>query len=1186
MYKNRLLMTGPDTNNGISIDGSATDSVIILGDNNTVSVTHQSTEQSSAQLTDKGTTTIGPNPYKGLSAFKESDESRYFGREAQIKRLWQCFQDLHEQTKTVKVLLIIGPSGCGKSSLARAGFIPAISRYPLPGKDRMNIVTLVPGENPVKALARVLARAVTNDPLPISKSKEIEQLLKSDNGNGCYEGLLQVASLIPDIRDNPLVILVDQFEEVYSLCTDLHQRQAFIENLLRAAASPVGDVSIIIVLRSDFLGETQQHEQLSQIIGSEQSVIIPGMTEAELRLAITEPAEQAGRAFNPEMVDLLVTDAKESEGVLPLLQFALTRLWEGLKEGRSPIETYREIGRVGGALAGKAQKIYDSLTDAEQKIAQRVFLGLVQVGEGSRDTRRRASITDVTAHGDSPEAVMTVIQRFSSLGSRLITLSSFEGKQCIEVTHEALFEHWQKLKEWIADNRDDIRFQRRLESAVVRWDELNRPTGLLWRQPELNSLHRYHKQHKQDMPALLLKFYDASVQYANRQRFTKYSGISLLSVLAVGMTWFGTKTYQAEQRTLARQTAVEAETLLDQTDSIQQEAGALLAVRASATVDKGLLIPSISPRNEMQSVNQALRRSLTVLSGYEGIVTQTHHERVNAVAFSPDGERILTATEDGIAKLWKSGNGSVIETLSHGSQDVNTAAFSPDGQLLATGGKDGAVRVWHGTTGQELAVFEHIGMVFSVAFSPDGTQIVAGYGDGTARLWHIASGENIVTFKDGDRVHVVRFTPDGQSIVTGNRAGPLQLWDAVSGVELTLPDYGHVSNIVFSPDGKSVVTASDSIVRVQKASSGTTLFAVNHEKSVDAVAFSADSQYVASASLDGKVRVWNASLGEPIATFTHEGGASAVAFSPDGQRIVTAGQDGIARVHWLWSQELSKQVCTQLERNLSASEWIRYIQLDLAQYEPICSNWPVHKSVIEAARDRAEEGEIKTATAILKRALKISAKYNHKIDIDPSTDEFEHDAKAVARRFLAVALVEEARLRSRDGDTQSARELLVQAHSVSPDVDLNNETAEAEYSPEQALRKLTATDMLQEAYFTARDDSIDESIDLFKEALAMNPDIDFNPRTGVLDQNPEKAAKEIAAIARVRRARRLAEEGNVQRATELLTEALSLNPMVDLKEDTEEVEQDPKAVAEIIAAIAEETNTITTTARSPVFSGW
>lgn len=1179
-------MAEPSKNNSISISGNASGSVIITGDDNTVNVTLQSVEHLVKEPASKGSSEVGPNPYKGLAAFKESDEAFYFGRETQVARLWQRFQDLHEQSKVPRILPIVGPSGCGKSSLARAGFIPEIGRRPLPGKDRMNVVTLMPGKSPLRALANILAKAITSDPLPLSKSEELEQLLEKVDSAGNYEGLLQIASLISDIRDNPLVILIDQFEEIYSLCDDARQRQSFVGNLLCAASSSIGDVSVVIVLRSDFVGETQQHEQLSQIIGSDQSMIVPAMTEAELRLAIAKPAEQAGQAFHPAMVDLLISDTKESEGVLPLLQFALTRLWEGIIEGNSPSNTYKEMGHVGGALAGKAQKIYDTLTDSEKEIARRVFLGLVQVGEGSRNTRRRASVTSLMANQDSPKAVTQVIQRFSSLGTRLITLSSFEGKQIAEVTHEALFEHWQQLNGWIENNRDDLRFQRRLDSAASRWSEQNRPAGLLWRQPELDSLHKYHQRRGQDMSALSLSFYQASVRYENRQRLTRWSGVGLLSILTVGTTWFGLQSRKAEQRALAGQTAIQAEALLDQTDETQREAGALLSVRALETADEWKIGPWKSGTLEIQSVNQALRHSLTVLSGNDGIITQNHHERVNAVAFSPDSGRIVTATEDGIAKLWNSRNGKIIATLSHDSKDVNTAVFSPDGQFIATGGKDGRVRLWEGDNGKALAVFEHIGMVFAVAFSPDGTQLVAGTGDGTTRLWEVASGKNITTFRDGDRSHLVAFSRDGKSVMTGGQVGAIRLWDAASGKELTAPNYGRISDIDFSSDGNSIVTASDSIVRLQDAASGKILLTINHEDRVESVAFSPNNQYIATASMDGTARAWQINNGENIATFAHKKGASAVAFSPDGKRIVTAGHNGDTRVHWLWSRDLAKKVCLQLNRNLTADEWTRYIQTALTEYDLICSNRAVHASVIEAAKTKAENGEIKDAIAIFNRAIKISKDSAQNLDIDPSTAKLDRDSKEVAQRFFSIALAEEARLRVREGDTAGAKELLSEAISVSPSIDLNIQTEELDQDPEQVTTNLVALGTLENAYLTARNGSLEESILLFNRALALNPAIDFNPRTDELDQSPEKAAREIAALERVEEARQIAEEGNVKKATDLLIEALSLNPMVDLKADTEEIEQNPEAVATLIAAIAEQEDTVTITARSTVFSGW
>ncbi|MEN8446614.1 MAG: ATP-binding protein, partial [Cyanobacteria bacterium J06555_13] len=429
-------MSESANNRIIRIEESAVGSAIVSGDGNTIYVIQQATEQKPIETDPQNDTDIGPNPYKGLSAFKEADADRYFGREVQIERLWKRFQALYEQSEVPRVLPILGPSGCGKSSLARAGFIPELARQPFTGKEHMRVAVLVPGARPLEALAGVLAKAVTNDPFPLAKAEEFELALKKPNSVGGCEGLRRIANLIPDIRDTPLVILVDQFEEVYSLCKDLEQRQAFIDNLLHAASEPTGEVSVVITLRSDFWGETQRHEQLNQAIGSDYSVNVPAMTATELRRAIKEPAKQAGQPLDEATIELLVKETEGREGALPLLQFSLEQIWDGLSEGNTPAATYRSIGGVGGAIAGKAKDTYDRLKDSDQMIARRVFVGLVQLGEGARDTRRRVKVDRLIAKSETPETVMHVIRQFSASGARLITLSSNENHEMAEVTHE------------------------------------------------------------------------------------------------------------------------------------------------------------------------------------------------------------------------------------------------------------------------------------------------------------------------------------------------------------------------------------------------------------------------------------------------------------------------------------------------------------------------------------------------------------------------------------------------------------------------------------------------------------------------------------------------------------------------------------------------------------------------------
>ena len=529
-------MTESSSYRSIRIEESAVGSAIVSGDGNTIYVIHQTTEQRSIQAPSETPTKIGPNPYKGLAAFKESDADRYFGREVQVERLWQRFHDLYEQSAVPRFLPIIGPSGCGKSSLVRAGLLPELARRPLLEKESMQVVVMFPGESPFKSLAGVLARLTRDDETPeVIKKRSYEEELRRSAESGRFDFLQDVAETLPDIQASPMVVLVDQFEEIYSNCKDFKERIAFIENLLHAARSSTGYVTIMITLSSDFLGETQRHKQLNQVIGSDQSIIVPAMTTEELRRAIAEPAKHAGHPIDDATVELLVKDTEGREGALPLLQFALIRIWEGLTKGKASSETYRQIGGVGGALADKAQQIYDKLTEPEQKVAQRVFIGLVQLGEGTRDTRRRVTINTLIAKRDTPDIVQQVIRRFSSPGARLITLSSLDGQEIAEVTHEALFEHWQQLKQWLDDSRDDLRFRRRLEAASNDWDETKRPEGKLWRPPDLDLLRRYYESSSNEMTSLQMEFLTASINAIEKIELEKSKHRRLLvSIISMG----------------------------------------------------------------------------------------------------------------------------------------------------------------------------------------------------------------------------------------------------------------------------------------------------------------------------------------------------------------------------------------------------------------------------------------------------------------------------------------------------------------------------------------------------------------------------------------------------------------------------------------------------------------------------
>ena len=466
-------------------------------------------------LTGSSSSEIKPNPYKGLLAFREEDKDRFFGRKAEIETLWKQLRDLHETESCIRLLTIYGPSGSGKSSLAQAGLIPKLSEEPLPGQDRARVAVLVPDTNPLMSLAIILARIATNDAAPPEKAQEFVRVLRSKEKDR-YEGLKCIVSTLPEINTFPLVIVVDQLEEVFTLCEKQEDCDAFIGNLLFAITGRSKQVSAIITLRSDFIGETKKYPALNELI-KPQGFLLKPMTSENLQDAIAKPAILAGSPIDQGTINRLVEQTERREGALPLLQYALEKIWQELRKGNDPEKTLEKIGGVGGALTEGAKRIYEKLASKEQLIARQVFLGLVHLGEGTKDTRRRVEVSRLVSHQNSPEEVLKVIDKFAHTGARLITLAEDdEGERTAEVSHEALFENWQQLEEWIGD-RIDLRFQRRLEAAAIVWNEHGKPKTNLWQSPDLDLLRKHQDEFGDDMTTLQIEFFNDSISYENNK---------------------------------------------------------------------------------------------------------------------------------------------------------------------------------------------------------------------------------------------------------------------------------------------------------------------------------------------------------------------------------------------------------------------------------------------------------------------------------------------------------------------------------------------------------------------------------------------------------------------------------------------------------------------------------------------
>jgi hypothetical protein len=317
--------------------------------------------------------------------------------------------------------------------------------------------------------------------------------------------------------------LVDQLEQIYSYepkGDSLKQKEAeefkedrkcFIKNLLYAANDREKQISIIATLRSDFLEESEDDVELNElIVRGEQSLLIGVMSDKDLHKAVTKPAKLAKHELDLGTVNLLIEQTRGRKGGLPLLEVALEQIWEGLRKEKTPAETLRKIKGVGGALANKAEEIYSQLDPDQQKIARRIFVGLLQLGE-TKDIGRRIAVSSLISYRDKPEQVTKLIKRFAEV--RLITLATDitnGSEETAEVAHEALFEHWDALKGWIQERRNYLPFERRLDESAKYWQKHHYDKGLLWGEIDINQLRLYEKDFKDDMTHLQENFIRSS----------------------------------------------------------------------------------------------------------------------------------------------------------------------------------------------------------------------------------------------------------------------------------------------------------------------------------------------------------------------------------------------------------------------------------------------------------------------------------------------------------------------------------------------------------------------------------------------------------------------------------------------------------------------------------------------------
>ena len=785
-------------------------------------------------------------PYRGLARFEPGDSALFFGRE-------QLTADLVDLLSRRRFAAVFGPSGSGKSSLLRAGLVPVLRQAQEPDLRPAAIRILTPGERPARTHAPLLTPAVPGD---------------GSAGADTF-------------------VIVDQFEEVFTLCRDATERARFID-LLLAARQPESRLRVLLAVRGDFYGRCAEHRDLADAL-RDANLLAGAMSPVELRDAVVKPATAAGLTVERALTTRLVKEVADEPGGLPLLSHALLETWRRRRGKTLTMAGYEAAGCLDGAIAKTAEQIYGRFTEDQAAAARRVLLRLIAPGDGTPDTRRSVERSELS--GTERDDTAQVLEALAE--ARLLTLDG----DTVELAHETLITAWPRLRGWIEEDRERLRVHRNLTDAAHAWQELGREDGALVRGSRLAAAQEHFGgAPREDLTDLEHAFLEASRDHEQKGRrryrlvLAAVTTALCLALVAAGVAvgqWQSAVT--AQRLAQSRQLAAQSSALLDS----EPDLASLLAVHAYRT----------SPTREATAALYAaaalpLRKRLTGGT-----------EPVDAITLSPDGRTLAAHSGDGTVRIWDLPEGRVRRALFTGhNTSSEAAAFSPDGRTLAvatSGGTGAVVGLWDPVTGRKLRTLTAPdGSVRGMDFSPDG-RAVAVSSPAAVRVWDVATGRKRHSYTSRIDPEAVAFGPDGRTVAAISRNGPVRVWDMATGRTRTVHGSQNERGLGFSPDGRTyAVGRTDGSVQLREVATGVVRRTIEDgPMKPSQVTFAPNGRTLAIPGPGDTVRLWDTASGTARATVTagHQGrGLMAMALGVDGRTLVTSSySEPTIRVHRL-----------------------------------------------------------------------------------------------------------------------------------------------------------------------------------------------------------------------------------------------------------------------------------------------